>query len=112
MLKRQPVLAPPGKFVTQDVYARKRWRQIQYFTEQFWARWKWEYLQNPQPKKKWIDQRRDLLAGDVVLEKESDTLQNAWLKGIVEGAFKSADGRVKKAKVKLFWEEERTVRKD
>ena len=28
-------LPPPGKFVREDLYARKRWRRVQYLSEQF-----------------------------------------------------------------------------
>src|SRR4029434_7397694 len=39
-------LPPPGVFVEEDLYMRKRWRQVQYLCEQFWGRWKKEYLAN------------------------------------------------------------------
>ncbi|XP_028404109.1 uncharacterized protein LOC114526789 [Dendronephthya gigantea] len=108
-LKRQPVLAPPGKFVAEDVYARKRWRRVQYLAEQIWVRWKLEYLQNLQRKKKWIDEQRDLVDGDVVLMKDNNELRNAWPMGIVREAIKSADGKVRKAKVELFREGEKRI---
>ncbi len=43
LLKRQPVL-PPGVFQKEDLYARKRWRQVQYLSDIFWRRWTREYL--------------------------------------------------------------------
>ncbi len=45
-LKSVAALPPPGKFVKEDVYARKRWRHVQYLAEQFWNRWSKEYLAN------------------------------------------------------------------
>ena len=39
-MKSKPLLAPPGVFVKEDLYARKRWRRIQYLADQFWLRWK------------------------------------------------------------------------
>ena len=35
---------PPGTFVKEDLFLRKRWRCVQYLLEQFWARWKKEYI--------------------------------------------------------------------
>lgn len=42
-LKGKPVM-PPGIFEMQDLYLRKRWRQVQYMAEIFWKRWMTEYL--------------------------------------------------------------------
>ena len=37
-MKPKPLLPPPGIFVREDLYARKRWRKVQYLAEQFWLR--------------------------------------------------------------------------
>lgn len=42
-MKTSVPLPPPGKFVAEDLYTRKRWRIVQYVTEQFWSRWRKEY---------------------------------------------------------------------
>ena len=39
-LKSQVLLPPPGDFVEEDVYARKRWRKVQYLANEFWSRWR------------------------------------------------------------------------
>lgn len=46
LLTTKPVvtLPPPGKFMKEDMYARRRWRHVQYLAEQFWSRWRKEYL--------------------------------------------------------------------
>lgn len=46
LMKSKVALPPPGKFIQEDLYARKRGRRVQYLTEQFWSRWKREYLLN------------------------------------------------------------------
>ena len=38
LLREQPSL-PPGTFTDDDLYSRKRWRQIQYLADLFWRRW-------------------------------------------------------------------------
>ena len=49
-MKSTPALPPPGKFIREDMYARKRWRHVQYLAEQFWSRWRKEYLAHPEEK--------------------------------------------------------------
>ena len=46
-------LSPPGKFIKEDMYLRKHWRRVQYLTEQFWSRWKQEYVRNIAQRQKW-----------------------------------------------------------
>ncbi|XP_066969248.1 uncharacterized protein [Macrobrachium rosenbergii] len=36
--------SPPGRDIATGGYSRQRWKQVQYMAEQFWARWKREYL--------------------------------------------------------------------
>lgn len=43
LLKTKPSL-PPGLFDNQDLYTRRRWKQIQYMADMFWKRWTGEYL--------------------------------------------------------------------
>ena len=52
-MKTRPLAPHPGNFVPQDLYARNWWRRAQYLADQFWVRWKREYLQNLQNRSKW-----------------------------------------------------------
>ncbi len=52
-MKSTTALPPPGKFIREDVYMKKRWRRVQYLTEQFWSRWKKEYLHNIAARQCW-----------------------------------------------------------
>ena len=103
-MKQKPLLAPPGVFVREDLYARKRWRRVQYLADQFWLRWKREYLQNLQSRPKWHERERNLVDGDVVLVKDRDLHRNDWSMGRVTDSIKSEDGEVRKAKVAIFKE--------
>ncbi|KAL1276456.1 hypothetical protein QQF64_036079, partial [Cirrhinus molitorella] len=58
-------LPPPGKFIREDVYTKKRWRRVQYLTEQFWSRWKKEYLHNIVARQRWHAPKRNFQIGDV-----------------------------------------------
>lgn len=97
--KTRPLGPLPGKFVSQDLYARRRWRKVQYLAEQFWIRWRREYIQNLQVKTKWNREHRNLAVDDIVLMKDEQAHRNNWPLGRVVHAIKSEDGRVRRATV-------------
>ena len=51
-LKTKVVLPPPGIFQRHDLYCRKRWRHVQHLANEFWSKWKKEFLSNLQPRQK------------------------------------------------------------
>ena len=90
-----------------DIYARRRWRQVQFLAEQFWTRWRREYLQSLQPRQKWTETRRDLCVGDIVLVRDESQHRNDWPLGRVSEVLRSNDGRVRKVKVNVVRDGER-----
>ena len=98
-MKTRPLGPPPGDFQPPDLYARRRWRHIQYLADQFWLRWRRESLQSLQARKKWQEPRRNLNVGDVVLLKEEGDYRNDWPSGRVLAVFESEDGYVRKAEL-------------
>ena len=38
------VMTPPGVFGTPDLNYRKRWRRVQHISNEFWSRWRKEFL--------------------------------------------------------------------
>ncbi len=98
LMKSKIALPPPGKFEKEDVYATKRWRRVQYLVEQFWSRWKREYLMNISTRQKWHTTRRNLKVDDLVIIKE-DTPRNQWHLGRVVETKKESDGLVRRVKV-------------
>lgn len=89
---------PPGNFVREDLYLRKRWRKVQYLTDTFWQRWKSEYIQNLRSRQKWRKEIPNLNAGDIVLV-ESEVPRSEWQMARVEDTFPSQDGLVRKVKL-------------
>ncbi|XP_020604505.1 uncharacterized protein LOC110043393 [Orbicella faveolata] len=89
---------PPGQFLRADIYARRRWRRVQFLAEQFWTRWRREYLQSLQPRQKWTETRRDLRVGDVVLVRDEQQHRNNWPLGRVGDVIRSEDDRVRKVR--------------
>ncbi len=82
-MKSRVVLAPPGVFQKADIYCRKRWRAVQYLANQFWSRWRKEYLLNLQKRVKWSVPKRNFQINDVVLIKDEDVARNQWPMGRV-----------------------------
>ena len=98
--KIEGVLPPPGTFCPRDVYARKRWRRVQYLCDIFWSKWKKEYLLHLQQRRKWQQPKRNLREGDIVLLVEKTLPRNQWPMGIITSAPKDKDGLVRKVRIK------------
>eukprot|EP00057_Strongylocentrotus_purpuratus_P021507 XP_011675981.1 PREDICTED: uncharacterized protein LOC100893226 isoform X1 [Strongylocentrotus purpuratus] len=98
-MKPKVILPPPGNFQGEDKYSRKWWRRVQYLANEFWLRWRREYLQQLQPRQKWTRTQRDLAIGDVVIAKETEDVRLQWPLARVAEVFPSQDGRVRKVKL-------------
>ena len=78
-MKTSIILPPPGIFQRTDLYARRRWRRVQYHANLFWSRWKREYLQSLQQRRqKWTKTKRNIAVSDIVLLKQENTPRNVW----------------------------------
>lgn len=100
-MKTVKVLPPPGEFVREDMYGKKRWRHVQYLAEQFWSRWRKEYLANIALRQRWHTPRRNLQVGDIVMMKGEDAHRNEWRLGRVSETTTDKDGLVRRVKVSL-----------
>lgn len=82
-----------------DIF-RARWRQVQLLADIFWKRWSAEYLSELQVRQKWNTKRRELKIGDIVLSLDEKLPRGSWPMGRVTEVLRSADGRVRKARLK------------
>jgi len=98
-MKSNIVMPPPGHFERVDVYSRKRWRRVQHICNEFWSRWRKEYVQLLQTRQKWNDTKRNLQTGDIVLVKE-DTKRNDWKLAVVEAVRHSDDGVIRTVEIR------------
>lgn len=98
-MKTSTPLPPPGQFVKEDSYAQKRWRHVQYLLEQFWSRWKREYLQNIMVRQKWHKPKRNMQIGDIVMDKDEMQPRSQWKLGRILDTVKDTDGLVRKVKI-------------
>ena len=99
-LKSAVVLPLPGVFSREDVYSRKRWRRVQYLANQFWTKWKRDFLPSLQERSKWTKEYPNLEVNDIVLILDDTSPRSQWPKGKIVEVFPSQDGQVRKVKVK------------
>ena len=101
-LKTKVVLPPPGKFLDADQYSRKRWRRVQHLANEFWSRWKKEYLLTLQTRQKWQKPRRNMCINDIVIIKDDDDLpRNKWRLARLVKTYPSVDGYIRSVKLVL-----------
>ena len=98
-MKSRILLPPPGNFQREDLYSTKRWRRVQHLTNEFWSRWRKEFLQSLQARQKWTHPQRESSVGDVVIIKDEETPRNHWLLARVEEVYPSEDKHVRKVKL-------------
>ena len=98
-MKPSIVMSPPGNFTKDYIYSRKRWRGVQYLSNQFWLKWRSEYLQNIQLRKKWNKPRTNLQVGDFILLKDDNLPRYDWHFCRVLEVYKSKDNEVRSAKL-------------
>ena len=91
---------PPGVFVNEDLFSRKRWRKVQFLAGHYWKRWIREYVPTLQRRPKWVKSRRNAQIGDLVLLAEDKVVRNRWPMGRVVEVFTGEDGGVRSARVK------------
>jgi hypothetical protein len=89
-----------GPFTIKDMY-KSQWRCVQHLANIFWERWKREYLQTLQMRRRWKNTAPNLCVGDVVLVKDTSMSRNNWPTGIITNAIKSADEKVRSVEVKI-----------
>ncbi|CAC5374701.1 unnamed protein product [Mytilus coruscus] len=87
-------------FSSKDLF-KKQWKGIQHLANQFWHRWKSEFLPSLQSRKKWQQDRKNVQEGDIVLMCDKSLHRNEWPVGIIIKTHTSDDNRVRKVDVRL-----------
>ena len=99
LLKTKPSL-PPGLFDQDDLYTRRRWRQVQYMSNLFWKRWIKEYLPQLQERQRWATASRNFAEGDVVLLVDDCAPRNSWIMGKIVETVPDKKGLVRRVRIK------------
>ena len=85
----------------EDLYCRIIWRLVQFLANQFWNRWRTEYLLALQERSKWNKQHHNLKTGDIVLVKDESNPRCQWPLARVNQIYPSEDGLVRKVEVMI-----------
>ena len=101
LLIHRPANIPPGLFSENDMYHRKKWRQVQYLADTFWKRWTREYLSSLVQRTQWHGTHRNVQENDLVLVIANNTPRNSWPVGRIIETYKGQDDLVRSARVRL-----------
>ena len=66
-MESRVIMPPPGSFIRPDLYNRRQWRRVQHLAEEFWSRWRKEFLSTLQTRSKWTTEKRNFKINDIVL---------------------------------------------
>ena len=93
---------PPEAFDKKDLlrYGKLRWRRVQYLSDQFWVRWRRDYVLKLQERNKWRFSSPNLKVNDIVLVK-CNSPRNEWPIGRIVESYPSSDGLVRTVKIQL-----------
>ena len=95
-------LVPVNLFDKTDSNSRKRWKQVSYYADMFWKRWRAEYL--PLLQDRPLDSSRskpNLSVGDVVVVVDESVPRGQWPLGRVLRVKHSADGLVRSVELQV-----------
>jgi hypothetical protein len=98
---KSEVVLPPGEFNSADLYSKKRWKKVQYLVNQFWDRWRKEYLATLQHRQKWHKSKPNIKLGAIVLIADDNTHRSEWKLGRITHLLPSKDGNVRRVTVQV-----------
>ena len=94
-MKSKVMLAPSGTFQPSDVYRRKHWRRARHLANEFWTRWRKEFLLSLQHRQNWARNRGNLQLNDVVMIKGENLPRSAWQLAGISAVYPRSDGQVR-----------------
>ena len=83
----------------EDTYGR-RWRHVQFLADNFWKRWRKEYLATLQLRQKWIHPQKNFQEGDLVLICDESLPRKSWPLARVLRTNLGRDGLVRSVELK------------
>ena len=94
-LQDESGVTPSECYRVSDLDSR-RWRRIQYLSDQFWHRWQLEYCLLQQKRQKWNNLSPNSRVDDIVLMLSESCPRNQWPLARVMKVYPSDDGLVRK----------------
>lgn len=78
---------------------KSQWQQVRFLADKFWVKWRRDFLQSLQARRKWMSPQENLKEGDVVLMKDNEVGRCYWPMGRIQRVFPSDDGMVRKVEL-------------
>ena len=94
------VALPPGRFDDAALLSKKRWRHAQVLTNQFWRRWRKEYLPTLMRREKWARPSENFQVGDVVLMADDQAPRGYWPLATITRVTTGEDGCVRSVELR------------
>ena len=94
--------SPPPEALSEadlNAYGKRRWRRVQHLADEFWRRWRDNYIQELTKRRKWSKSRRNLEEDEVVLMKEKNAPRCQWRTAQVKQLIPGKDGLVRRVTV-------------
>ena len=79
----------------KKAHPRRRWEVLQHVMKDVWRRWLKEYVPTLNVRQRWIQQKRNIAVGDVVLCMDPDTPRGRWPLGRITEVHPGVDGNVR-----------------
>lgn len=86
---------------TKDLY-KSQWKRVKHLADLFWSRWKRDYLQTLQARRKWTSDRENTDIGDVVLLKDDEVARVQWPIARVTKVFPGDDKCIRMVEVQAY----------
>lgn len=77
-----------------------RWQLVQKINQNFWSKWKNEYLNQLQTRAKWFTEKPEMEIGDLVMLKDDNTPSQNWPMGRITAKHRGEDGRTRVVSIK------------
>ena len=84
----------------KDITSRRRYRQVQAFVDQFWIRWRREYLPQLNKRHRWQQRGSNIKIGDLVAVIDDNDLSRKWNLGRISKVMPSSDGVVRVVEIR------------
>lgn len=97
----RPLIAAPDQDLSDvNINRLSRFQLLQLKSQQFWNRWKLDYISELQRRSKWQTNKKQLTEGSLVLIKGEHTPPTQWLLGRICELHKGPDGIARVASIK------------
>ncbi|XP_070206193.1 uncharacterized protein [Littorina saxatilis] len=86
----------------KDCY-KQHWKHVQVLSNAFWKKWKEEYLQELQQRRRWMQTEENLKENSLVLLRDPSVPRNSWPVGLVVRTFPTArDNLVRSVEIRVI----------